>query len=44
MSQVVVGFDGSEPSQHALAWAAEEADKAKKSKTQNAVLMIISRG
>lgn len=25
MSQVVVGFDGSEPSQHALAWAAEEA-------------------
>jgi nucleotide-binding universal stress UspA family protein len=25
MSQVVVGFDGSEPSQHALVWAAEEA-------------------
>lgn len=25
MSQVVVGFDGSEPAQHALAWAAEEA-------------------
>lgn len=25
MSQVVVGFDGSEPAQHALNWAAEEA-------------------
>ncbi|MBX3286450.1 MAG: universal stress protein [Actinobacteria bacterium] len=25
MSEVVVGFDGSEPSQHAVAWAAEEA-------------------
>lgn len=25
MSEVVVGFDGSEPSEHALAWAAQEA-------------------